>query len=223
MKHIASPRRKLLAAGGDLRQITAAARLAEQHSVCMTGFDRFGALPAGISSAEHIQSLPQALDALLLPMPVTQDGLFLYTPFGSNAIRLSALLPLVKPNGIVLGGRFRESERKAIESAGLRAADYAKEETFALRNAVPTAEGAIQIAMQELPVVLHRLPCLILGAGRVSRALQPRLRALGAEVTVAARRCADLARRKGDVGKPHTAEVQCAEYPEMRALRLRIS
>ena len=132
-------------------------------------------------------------------------------------------LPLVKPNGIVLGGRFRESERKAIESAGLRAADYAKEETFALRNAVPTAEGAIQIAMQELPVVLQGLPCLILGAGRVSRALQPRLKALGAEITVAARRCADLARRKGDVGKPHTSEAQCAEYPEMRALRLRIS
>ena len=201
-----SPKR-LLAAGGDLRQITAAVQLAAHHSVCMTGFDRFGELPEHIRSVEHIQSLPQQLDALLLPMPVTQDGLFLHTPCGSSAIPLSALLPLVRPSGLVLGGRFRESERKAIAAAGLRAADYAAQETFALRNAVPTAEGAVQIAMQEMPVVLHRLPCLILGAGRVSRALQQRLQGLGADVTIAARRCADLARSGGDKGKHASHKV----------------
>ena len=191
----------MLAAGGDLRQITASARLAKHHSVSITGFDRFGSLPAGVAAAALSGMTPQSLDALLLPMPVTQDGLFLYTPFSSSALRLSELLPLVKTGGTVFGGRFRESERSMIEAAGLHTADYAQEETFALRNAVPTAEGAIQIIMQELPVVLHRLPCLILGAGRVSRALQQRLKALGAEVTVAARRCADLARREGEEGK----------------------
>ena len=131
-------------------------------------------------------------------MPATQDGVFLHTPFGSSTVSLSALLPLVKPGGTVFGGRISPAERRQIESAGLRAADYAAAETFAIRNAVPTAEGAIQIAMQELPVVLHGLPCLILGAGRVSRALQPRLHALGAAVTVAARRCTDLARCEGE-------------------------
>ncbi|MBP0970455.1 MAG: hypothetical protein J5753_00310 [Oscillospiraceae bacterium] len=196
MKHIS-----LLAAGGDLRQLTAAARLSEQHSVSVTGFDRCGTLPAGITPADLSGTQPQSLDALLLPMPVTQDGLFLYAPLGSGMLRLTELLPLVKAGGTVFGGRFRDSEHSMIEAAGLHAADYAKEETFALRNAVPTAEGAIQIIMQELPVVLLSLPCLILGAGRVSRALQMRLHALGAEVTVAARRCADLARREGEEGK----------------------
>ena len=194
--------KRLLFAGGDLRQITAAAELGTFCSVTVTGFDRFGVLPEHLTVSEHIQDLPQMLDALVLPMPVSQDGCFLYTPFGSSALRLSALLPLVRPDGIVLGGRFSPQIRSQIESAGLRAADYAAEETFALRNAVPTAEGAIQIAMQELPVVLYKLPCLILGAGRVSRALQSRLLALGADVTVAARRCTDLARSKGDVRKP---------------------
>ena len=194
--------KRLLIAGGDLRQVTAAARLAEDCDVTVIGFDRFGALPEGVSACEHISGLPRDLDALILPMPVTQDGGFLHTPFGSSAIRLSALLPLVRAGGMVLGGRLTAQERTLIENVGLRAFDYAAAETFALRNAVPTAEGAIQIAMQELPVVLHRLPVLILGAGRVSRALQPRLRALGAEVTVAARRCTDLARSKGAMEKP---------------------
>ncbi len=194
--------KRLLVAGGDLRQLSAAEELSRTCKVTVTGFDRFGTLPDTLTAAEHIRDLPQMLDALILPMPVTQDGGFLHTPFGSSAIRLSALLPLVRQDGLVLGGRFTEQERRLIESAGLQYADYAAEETFALRNAVPTAEGAIQIAMQELPVVMHKLLCLILGAGRVSRALQARLRALGAEVTVAARRCTDLARTQGAVRKP---------------------
>ena len=202
MSHIQAPRKQILIAGGDLRQVTAAECLAADYAVSVIGFDRFGTLPAGIAAAEHISALPKEIDALILPMPVTQDGLFLHTPFGSSALPLSTLLPLVRPGGAVLGGRLLERERAMIQAAGLHAGDYAAEETFALRNAVPTAEGAIQIAMQELPVVLHGLPCLILGAGRVSRALQPRLRALGADVTVAARRCIDLARSEGGVRKP---------------------
>lgn len=201
--------KRLLFAGGDLRQITAAEELGTSCSVTVTGFERFGALPEHLTAAEHIQDMPQGLDALILPMPVTQDGCFLHTPFGDNMLRLSALLPLVRPDGMVLGGKLTAQERTLIESAGLRAVDYAAEETFALRNAVPTAEGAIQIAMQELPVVLYRLPCLILGAGRVSRALQSRLRALGADVTVAARRCTDLARSEGAEKKPRAGSALC--------------
>ena len=197
--------KRVLVAGGDLRQLTAAEELAGDCNVTVAGFDRFGTLPASLAAAEHIRDLPQMLDVLILPMPVTQDGGFLHTPFGSHAIRLSELLPLVQPEGLVLGGRLTAQERSRIEAAGLRCADYALQETFALRNAVPTAEGAIQIAMQELPVVLHRLPCLILGAGRVSRALQSRLQALGAAVTVAARRCTDLARSEGAERKPHVS------------------
>ena len=203
---------RLLVAGGDLRQISAAKTLADSHSVTITGFDRFGSLPENLISAAHIQDLPQQLDALILPMPVTQDGGFLHTPFGSSAVRLSALLPFVRPGGMVFGGRITEQEHTMLQAAGLRTYDYAAEETFALRNAVPTAEGAVQIAMQELPVVLHGLPCLILGAGRVSRALQPRLRAFGAEVAVAARRCTDLARSKCAEGKqrPERSLHRCA-------------
>ena len=109
---------RLLAAGGDLRQLTAASELARQHSVTITGFDRFGTVPEGVTSAAHIHDLPAQLDALLLPMPVTHDGGFLHTPFGSNAVRLSALLPFVRPGGMVFGGRITAQEHGLLESAG---------------------------------------------------------------------------------------------------------
>ena len=58
---------------------------------------------------------------------------------------------------------------------------------------MPTAEGAIQIALEELPITLHGARALVVGYGRLGRALAPRLSALGARVSVAARKWEDLA------------------------------
>ena len=60
-------------------------------------------------------------------------------------------------------------------------------------NAVPTAEGAVQIALEELPIALHGARVLVLGFGRVGKLTAHRMRALGARVSVAARKWADLA------------------------------
>ena len=64
-------------------------------------------------------------------------------------------------------------------------------------NAIPTAEGAIQIAMEELPVTLHEVRTLVVGFGRLGRALVPRLRGLGARVWVCARRYEQQAAAEG--------------------------
>ena len=58
---------------------------------------------------------------------------------------------------------------------------------------MPTAEGAIQLAMEELPVTIHGARVLVLGFGRLGKLLAHRLNALGARVSVAARKWADLA------------------------------
>lgn len=58
---------------------------------------------------------------------------------------------------------------------------------------LPTAEGAVQVAMEELPMTLHSARVLILGFGRVGKLTAHRMGALGAKVTVAARDYEDLA------------------------------
>jgi dipicolinate synthase subunit A len=72
-------------------------------------------------------------------------------------------------------------------------ADYFAREELAVKNAVPTAEGAIQIAMEELPTTLQDTRVLVIGFGRLGKMLAQRLRGLGAQVTVSARSYADLA------------------------------
>ena len=71
--------------------------------------------------------------------------------------------------------------------------DFLSREDFAVLNAIPTAEGALEIAMSEMPVTLHGSSALVIGHGRVGKVLCERLLALGARVTASARRDADFA------------------------------
>lgn len=203
---------RLLLAGGDLRQNAAAAKLTASAAVYGLGI---GALPAGVRDAAQEGDF----DALLLPLPAVPDGIHVFAPQSREPVVLGDLLPRIRRGGAVLGGMLSAEIREMLTQAGLRAVDYAASDAFALRNAVPTAEAAIAIAIGELPVTLHGLPCVILGAGRVSQALQSRLRALGAQVTVAARRSADLARRNGGEGKPHHRTKKQPLRPETLRLQ----
>ena len=58
---------------------------------------------------------------------------------------------------------------------------------------MPTVEGGIQIAMEERPITLHGARALVVGYGRLGRLMAHRLGALGAKVSVSARKWADLA------------------------------
>ena len=71
--------------------------------------------------------------------------------------------------------------------------DYFAREEFAVANAVPTAEGALAIALNELAVTLNGSQALVVGFGRIGRLLAKSLSALGAHTTVSARRADDFA------------------------------
>lgn len=71
-----------------------------------------------------------------------------------------------------------------------------------MENAVPTAEGAIKIAIEETPFSLHGSKCLVLGYGRVGKILARMLQGIGANVWVEARKYADLAMIEGHGYEP---------------------
>lgn len=61
-----------------------------------------------------------------------------------------------------------------------------------IANAIPTAEGAIQYAMQNSEITLHDSKCLVLGFGRCGKILAHKLQGLGARISVEARSTIDL-------------------------------
>ena len=71
--------------------------------------------------------------------------------------------------------------------------DYYLREEFAVNNALPTAEGALAIAINEYDGNLVNSKCLVTGYGRIGKILSKMLCSIGAKVTVAARKQSDLA------------------------------
>ena len=66
--------------------------------------------------------------------------------------------------------------------------NYAKNELFKTLNAIPTAEGAIALAITNTDFTLYNASIAIVGNGAIAKALLQRLEAFGSKVTVYARR-----------------------------------
>lgn len=169
---------KICAVGGDGRIPFALAALKRRgHEVSHTAYD------APLSA-----ELLGAGEAILLPYPATRDGLTLNAPTSPLPIPLGALGSML-PEGVpVLAGRVTEALRAVMGDHPLY--DYEREESFLLKNAAITAEGALSLIMQRLPSPLADVPCLVLGSGRLASALADLLLGLHAPLTVAARNAA---------------------------------
>jgi dipicolinate synthase subunit A len=98
------------------------------------------------------------------------------------------------PGTLFLIGAADPALRERVASRGACLEEYRERDDFAIWNSVPTAEGAVFMALREMDVTLHGSSCLVLGLGRTGTTLARLLAAMGARVSVAARRSAQLAR-----------------------------
>ena len=179
--------------GGDLRSAYLAGLLAaDGYKVITSGFDGTDLPPCVTGCTNPAQAVSLA-DCVVLPLPVTTDGSTVNAPFSRMRIPLDQVLNGMTPGQVLVGGQISDTVRREAECRGLAISDYLRREELAVMNAVPTAEGAVQLAMEELPVTIHGAQCLVTGFGRVAKTLSRILVPLGAHVTVAARKCADLA------------------------------
>lgn len=178
--------------GGDLRQVTVAHFLQEHgYQVSVFGLDKEVSIDHLTPEKEAKQAFQKQM--IVLPVPVSFDGSTINAPFSSNPIEIKAFLEQINPAAFVFGGRFSDTLSALLEEKGIAYRDYLKREELAIKNAVPTAEGAIEIAMSEIPITLHQSHCLVMGYGRIGKILSKMLAGIGAKVTVEARKFADLA------------------------------
>lgn len=150
--------------GGDARQAAAGRALARAgYAVC---------------GAEEIARA----DCILLPLPLDESR----TP-------LAELLRAARPGALALGGKLSAEAKQIAQEAGVELVDYFAREELTVWNAIPTAEGCIGILLTHRNRTLWGSAVLLTGFGPVGQALGVRLAALGAQVTVAARRSAQCA------------------------------
>ena len=79
------------------------------------------------------------------------------------------------------------------EIDGVKIINYAVSDYFRIRNALPSAEGALQIAMAQTDYTVCDCNATILGYGNIGKCLTDMLLCLGTSVTVVARKESDRA------------------------------
>lgn len=187
---------KIALLGGDLRQISVAkSLLRDGFSVTLWGIDKAFCSQEDFEVCQDWGEAISGCTVLVLPLPVSGDEIRVNCPLLNEQaeIKLNRVLDLIPNDTLILGGKFSPSIKKIISDKGFRFVDYFQRDEVQIKNAVPTAEGAIAIAMNELPITLSGARVAVLGYGRIGKVLANKLKLLDARVTVAARKNVDLA------------------------------
>lgn len=188
---------KITFIGGDMRQISAAGYFAEKgHTARAFGFDGMKGGDFGVELCEFLPQATEDADCIVLPLPYMAGG-----KINCPMTKAEISLPDVLENSyqaIILGGKLDKKAYDAARAHNNKIIDYYEREELSVLNSVPTAEGAIEIAMRELPVTIFGAEVAVIGYGRVGKVLAKTLRALGAEVAVFARSPAARAWAKTD-------------------------
>ena len=163
--------------GGDLRQSCLANLLAgEGYEVYALGFDDCVELTDEVCCTADLAGTLAKCDVAIFPLPLTVDGTAVNAPFAKEPPALKACLRALNKKALLLGGMASEDVCALAREYGFAVLDYYQREEMIVRNCVPTAEGALCIAMQETAKTIFGSKCLVTGFGRVSRAMTaPRL------------------------------------------------
>ena len=177
--------------GGDMRQVALAESiLCDGNDVYACGFEK-AELAGGVKRAGIAETVSKC-DNIILPIPVTDDGKYLKMDYANKKILLNDDFAIKLHGKKVFGGMTEKLKKTSGLWDAVKLYDYSNIEEFAIENAVPTAEGAIETAMRAFNGTVHGSKCLVAGFGRVGKTLAYFLRGIGADVTVSARKRSDL-------------------------------
>ncbi len=177
---------RMLVVGGDKRN-GHLARIAARHDwkVDAVWLDQFDAAYACRWPAQ------MQYDIYVLPYPFCERDGMIVTPMATKVLTARELAVQIPEKALVMSGSLGDILQTTAQTHQWRLHNPSWEESFAVGNAVPSAEGAISVAMSSSDACIHGSSCLVIGYGRLGRILARMLRGLGAHVWVAARKVKD--------------------------------
>lgn len=173
---------RILVAGGDMRQVYCAGKLSAVSDTYVMGFSA-DLIPEKMNLTQAVTDKNGFYDFVVLPVPPLDENGMITTPFSDKKINPAEIKPLLKPEAVIFAGKY--DKKLSDVFSGHEIIDYMEREELSLKNAVPTAEGAVEIALNELPVTLNGLKVLIVGLGRIGSSLAEILKGFGSDITVA--------------------------------------
>ncbi len=167
--------------GGDERETLLMRYLQKQKARIHT----LGFPPAGLD-AEAIHRLEDflaAVEIVIGPLPGTDAEGYIRGAYLSRGVKIDAeFFKKLGPDKPLIIGMMPGKLIDTAFSLGANIILAADLDEIAVLNAIPTAEGAIQIALSESERTLFGSKAVVLGLGRVGRVLGHRLALMGSKV-----------------------------------------
>ncbi len=171
--------------GGDLRQAYAA----EYLSTCGFTVTCFQTPVFPFNSSVHVTDLlSEALydtPVLLLPSPVSQDGVHLFQKNRNfSLVLLEELVRQLSPGQVIFCNGMPAAFHQQLTDQGGILYNLAEFPDFSAENARLTAEGLVSELIRYTPFSLSNTTTLLLGYGRCGEAIGPLLSNFGTRVYV---------------------------------------
>ena len=183
--------------GGDDRELTLARELARKgYDIRLCGFDTRA--PDGTEHFSCPREAARGVQAVILPMAGVKGDFSAHCPGNARPPVINADFFAVLPEKTPVFIGWATKELKEL-AAKVRLIEIAQDDELAVLNSIPTAEGAIALAINETPITIHGNKAMVVGFGRCGITLGRMLGAMGAQVTVAARKASQRA-RAGEMG-----------------------
>jgi dipicolinate synthase subunit A len=162
--------------------------------------EHYGSAP-GADEAAGVAEAPSLADAVrgarLISAPIPGLGMdnSLYAPFAKEKLFTTAeVLRGAAPGAMMFMGRASPQIEEWATGTNVTPIGYGDDDPLAIMHAVPTAEGAVKVAIENTEETILGLPTLCIGLGRVGMSVAQAFAGLQAKVTLAARNPSQLAR-----------------------------
>lgn len=182
--------------GGDARQLEVINKMVElDATVNLIGFDHVQLAIGGVNKLEMSPDVFAETDVVVLPAVGTDDNGRVETIFSNKELLLGdehvAQLP---KHAKVFTGMAKPYLRSICQHHGIQLVELFERDDVAIYNSIPTAEGALMMAIQHTDFTIHGSTSMVLGLGRTGLTMARVLKGIGARVKAGVRKPEHYAR-----------------------------
>ena len=180
---------KVVFIGGDARQIEVIRKFSEKDAtVSIVGFDELTDQLEDITRERLSTELLEQTDVLVLPVMGCDNEGKIMTLFSSEPLQLLEEHFDVLPHECtVYTGVAKPYLSNMCSERKIRLVELLERDDVAIYNSIPTAEGALMMAIQHTDFTIHGSNCMVLGMGRTGFTMAKSLQGLGAKVSMGVR------------------------------------
>ncbi|MFU1794972.1 dipicolinate synthase subunit DpsA [Paenibacillus azoreducens] len=182
--------------GGDARHLEIIRSFTDlDANVAVIGFEDLQEQLHEVQHSKLTKEVLRKADVVILPVVGTDDHGKVESLFSSETLLLNKeYMSSLPKHAKVYTGIAKSYLRNLCAELGIDLIELFSRDDVAIYNSIPTAEGALMMAIQHTDITIHGSRCMVLGLGRIGLTLAGMLHRLGAHVKAGVQKPEQFAR-----------------------------